>query len=80
MWSEVPNIFRTYFSVQKTLVLSFVDVVFSKGGFLDYKNDILNIFPGSKVKLSYLDRLAGEISEKAFLRNASQQEVDVLHS
>ena len=39
--SEVPNIFRAYFSVAKTLILSFDDVVFSKGGFLDYKNDIL---------------------------------------
>ena len=47
-----------------TLALSFVDVVSSKGGFLDYKNDILNIFPASKVKLSYLDRLAGAFQKK----------------
>ena len=39
--SEVPNIFQTYFSVRETLVLSFEDVVFLKGGFLDHKNDIL---------------------------------------
>ena len=39
--SEVRNIFRTYFSVRETLVLSFEDVVFLKGGFLDHKNDIL---------------------------------------
>ena len=42
-WSEVPTIFRAYFSVTKTLILSFDDVVFSKGGFLDDKNDIFKI-------------------------------------
>ena len=50
--------------LHKTLVLSFVDVVFSKGGFLDYKKDILNIFLASKVRLSYLDRLAGAFQKK----------------
>ena len=39
--SKVPNIFRAYFSVQQTLVLSFDHVVLSKGGFLVHKNDIL---------------------------------------
>ena len=39
-------------------------VFFSKGGFLDYKNDILNILTASKVKLSYLDRLAGAFQKK----------------
>ena len=39
--SSVQNIFRAYFSVQETLVLSFDHVVLSKGGFLDHKNDIL---------------------------------------
>ena len=39
--SEVSNIFRAYFSVQDTLVLSFDHVVLSKGGFLVHKNDIL---------------------------------------
>ena len=34
-WSNVPNIFRAYFSVKETLVLSFDDVLFLKGGFLD---------------------------------------------
>ena len=33
--------FRAYFSVKETLVLSFNDVVFSKGAFLDEKKDIL---------------------------------------
>ena len=33
--------FRAYFSVKEKLVLSFDDVDFSKGGFLDHKNDIL---------------------------------------
>ena len=33
--------FRAYFSVKETLVLSFDDVVFLKRGFLDRKNDIL---------------------------------------
>ena len=40
-WAEVPNIYRTYFCLKETLVLSFDDLVFSKGGFLDHKNDIL---------------------------------------
>ena len=40
-WSKFLNIFQVYFSVKETLVLSFDDVVFSKGGFLDDKNDIL---------------------------------------
>ena len=40
-WSEVPNIFRAYFSVKEKLVLSFINVVLSKGGFLVHKNDIL---------------------------------------
>ena len=39
--SQVPNIFQTYFSVRETLLLSFDDVVFLKGAFLDHKNDIL---------------------------------------
>ena len=39
--SSVPNIFRAYFSVQETLVLSFDHVVLSKGGFLVHINDIL---------------------------------------
>ena len=39
--SEVRNIFRTYFSVKETLLLSFEDAVFLKGGFLDHNNDIL---------------------------------------
>ena len=39
--SKVPNFFGAYFSVQETLVLSFDHVVFSKGGFLVHKNDIL---------------------------------------
>ena len=34
---ENSNIFRAHFSVKETLVLSFEDVVFSKGGFLDDK-------------------------------------------
>ena len=38
--SQVPNIFQTYFSVRETLVLSFDDVVFSKGAILDHQNDI----------------------------------------
>ena len=29
-WAEVPNILRAYFSVKKTLVLSFADVLFLK--------------------------------------------------
>ena len=33
--------FRAYFSVKETLVLSFDDVVFSKGAFLDDKKEIL---------------------------------------
>ena len=36
-----PNIFQTYFSVRETLVLSFEDVVSSKGAFLDHKNKML---------------------------------------
>ena len=40
-WPEVPTIFQDYLSVKGILVLSFDDVVFSKGGFLDGKNDIL---------------------------------------
>ena len=40
-WTSVPNIFRAFFSVQETLVLSFDHVVLSKGGFLVHKNDIL---------------------------------------
>ena len=40
-WSEVPHIFRAYFSVKETLVLSFINVVLSKGSFLVHKNDIL---------------------------------------
>ena len=40
-WSSVPNIFRAYFSVQDTLVLSFDHIDLSKGGFLVHKNDIL---------------------------------------
>ena len=39
-WSKFLNIFQVYFSVKETLVLSFDDVVFSKGGSLDDKNDI----------------------------------------
>ena len=35
------TIFRAYFSVQETLVLSFNHVILSKGGFLVHKNDIL---------------------------------------
>ena len=31
--------FKSFFSLKVTLVLSFDDVVFSKGGFLDHKND-----------------------------------------
>ena len=33
--------FRAYFSVKETLGLSFDDVVFSKGAFLDDKKEIL---------------------------------------
>ena len=40
-WSKFLNIFQVYFSVTGTLALSFDDVVFSKGAFLDDKNDIL---------------------------------------
>ena len=36
-----PNIFQTYFSVRETLVLSFEDVVSSKGAFLDHKKKML---------------------------------------
>ena len=39
--SQVPNIFKNNFSVRETLVLSFDDVVFSKGAILDHQNDIL---------------------------------------
>ena len=39
--SKFPNIFLAYFSVEETLILSFDYVVFSKGGFLVHKNDIL---------------------------------------
>ena len=39
--SKIPNIFRAYFSVKETLVLSFHDVDFLQGGFLDDKNVIL---------------------------------------
>ena len=39
--AKVPNIFQDYFSVKATLALSFHDVVFSKGVFLDDKNGIL---------------------------------------
>ena len=38
---KTPYIFPFYVSVKETLVLSFDDVVFSKGGFLDYWNVIL---------------------------------------
>ena len=30
---KIPDIFRAYFSVKETLVLSFDNVVFAKGGF-----------------------------------------------
>ena len=40
-WSKFLNIFQVYFCVKESLVFSFVDVVFSKGGFLDDENDIL---------------------------------------
>jgi len=33
---KIPYIFSFYVSVKETLVLSFDDVVVSKGGFLDY--------------------------------------------
>ena len=39
--SKVPNIFQAHFSVQESLGLSFYHVVFSKGGFLVHKNDML---------------------------------------
>ena len=42
-WSSVRNIFRAYFSVQETLVLSFDPIVLSKGGFLVHKYDILQL-------------------------------------
>ena len=38
--SKIPIIFRAYFSVKETLVLSFHDVDFLQGGFLDDKNVI----------------------------------------
>ena len=41
--SKIANIFRAYYSLKETSVLSFDDVVFSKGGFLDDKNIILLI-------------------------------------
>ena len=39
--SKIANIFRAYFTVIERLFWSFDDVFFSKGGFLDDKNDIL---------------------------------------
>ena len=41
LWSKFLNIIRAYFSVKETLVLSFDDVLFLKGGFLDNKKVIL---------------------------------------
>ena len=38
---KIPNIFPAYVFVKETLVLSFDDVVFTKGSFLDDKNVIL---------------------------------------
>ena len=40
-WSEDPNMFRASFSVTKTLIFSFDDIVFSKGGCLDDTKDLL---------------------------------------
>jgi len=40
-WSKIPKIFPAYFSVKETLVLLFDNVVFSKEGFSDDKNVIL---------------------------------------
>ena len=42
--------FNVFFSLGVTLVLSFDDVFFSKGGFLDHKNDILLVLKSAYFK------------------------------